>query len=301
MAFRDVKAIRLAADLASKHAKLDMLRVLEKAHDQNILMDEIDKLEDVYRSKFSSVLVRQSLLIWIFAVHRAQRQSLDPSVSRIAKVHKAKPASRTINTARDHRKTRSAATFPLEAVEKIVCFVGDARVINPMTAALAGALSSAADRWKQLVADVHVGRVLQEVSRWWGTNGGSLVVAALDAHPGNCFCSFSIPAGFGEPLWRHFQKETLLNSSTLEGYHAETHILQRVASFFSGSPYNYKVTCSEIPAARSLPRDIYRHLQAWKRNNEWYESEEDILSVPNGVASFMFDNEVIEWTLEWSK
>lgn len=306
MASTDVQEIKVAADLALRCARLDMPRLLQQ-YESDPLMDNtferISKLsrafEIAYIFKLSSALVKQTLLLWALMARRAHSNLGSHSTALTDKMLKA--ASRKKEGICKQTARNGRVAFPQGAVTKIVNFVGDARVRNPMTATLASALSAASDRCNEFVEDLHVDIVLQQVDRWWRKEGGSLVVDALDSSPGQRGCTFSIPAGLGESLRIYFQQDCFKrNAANLEEGHREgTHILRRIVSFFEGSPYCYKVACSENLYSRTLPKDIYRTLQAWKRANFWPEGEQDILSVPNSFAAFMVDNEVIQWTLEW--
>jgi len=175
-------------------------------------------------------------------------------------------------------RLRCTAAFPVEAFQKIVRFVGDARSMNPMTAVLARAIAEVSSQWNIFRSRLLVQQVLAELSMWWSTNGGAIVVAGLDKAPTGTTCWFKFPRELFQSCVAAGVLQLFLASDT-QWFDKETHILHCIASYFSVPPWDFGVTCSidmDEFRRRPPPGIKVRHVESF--------ASLDLLTVPNSAA-----------------
>ncbi|CAE8634226.1 unnamed protein product [Polarella glacialis] len=268
----DAQALQFAADWALQCVRLQLPRMVARDAD---LKETLGKLQELYKSKISERLVKQRIFQWMLARRRVM-DSFFPCRS---------------------------SGLPREAVEHIVAFVGDARAMNPMTAEMAGTLSSTATSWIKFEENLYVDRVLADVSTWWLEEGADLVARSLDKSHGKRSCIFTIPRHtFGWGISRttfKFRPAQFIFFKDKEYFNEETHILRRIAGLFAASPSCYKVKCflhhKDSSGLNAFSITKHKKMQEWEKSG-W---KHNLLGTPNCAGADLLDCESIEWTLTW--
>eukprot|EP00928_Gymnodinium_smaydae_P084850 TRINITY_DN68124_c0_g1_i1.p1 TRINITY_DN68124_c0_g1~~TRINITY_DN68124_c0_g1_i1.p1 ORF type:complete len:244 (+),score=22.65 TRINITY_DN68124_c0_g1_i1:82-813(+) len=133
---------------------------------------------------------------------------------------------------------RMELRFPAEAVGLVAEYVGDARVITPMTAKIAKAIACSNALFETTLKQrALVDRALSDVLKWWHLYGAEHVVSSVDAGSTRCVINLTWPAGMA-PLSCRELHQSLQDTNRFD---EETQIIGCIKRLFEEPPLEFEV------------------------------------------------------------